>query len=230
MESVKISEIIRLASNFSVLVPLVFYLAKVRYASRQVHIIGVLIIVAGLSDLIGFILFNRHESTAVVFNTYYALLFLLLSWFYYEALAVKTIRIMIWIGFAVYFLSFALVSIYVQSFYEYQSLMWLITAVFLIIYSIAYFFFSLSSIVNSDALGYSLIWINVGIMIYFCLNLFLFVMGNYVLTQLDPEMSALIWSSHNVNNVLKNVLFSLGILAFRKKPLLTPEAAYAARY
>lgn len=230
MESVKISEIIRLASNFSVLVPLVFYLTKVRYASRQVHIIGVLIIVAGLSDLIGFILFNRHESTAVVFNTYYALLFLLLSWFYYEALAVKTIRIMIWIGLAVYFLSFALVSMYVQSFYEYQSLMWLITAVFLIIYSIAYFFFSLSSIVNSDSLGYSLIWINVGIMIYFCLNLFLFVMGNYVLTQLDPEMSALIWSSHNVNNVLKNVLFALGILAFRKKPRLTPEAAYAARY
>lgn len=229
MESVKISEVIRLASNFSVLVPLVFYLAKIRYASRQVHIIGALLIVSGLCDLIGFILFNRQESTAVLFNTYYALLFLLLSWFYYEALSVKTLRTMVWIGFAVYFLSFALVTVYVQSFHEYQSLMWLITAVFMIIYSIAYFFLSLSSIVNSDHLGYSLTWINVGIMIYFCLNLFLFVMGNYVLTQLEPEISALIWSSHNVNNIIKNILFALGISVLAKKSVLTPEAMYAAR-
>lgn len=230
MESVKISEVIRLASNFSVLVPLVFYLIKIRYASRQVHIIGALLIVSGLSDLIGFILFNRQESTAVLFNTYYALLFLLLSWFYYEALSVKTLRTMVWIGFAVYCVSFALVSVYVQSFYEYQSLMWLITAVFMIIYSIAYFFLSLSSIVNSDHLGYSLTWINVGIMIYFCLNLFLFVMGNYVLTQLEPEISALIWSSHNVNNIIKNILFALGISVLAKKSVLTPEAMYAAKY
>ncbi|MGC1240791.1 MAG: hypothetical protein WA874_04340 [Chryseosolibacter sp.] len=230
MESVKISEIIRLASNFSVLIPLVIYLTKIRYASRQIHIIGALILVSGVSDLIGFILFSRQQSTVLLFNSYYILLFLLLSWFYYEALFVNTRKVLIWIGLVGYLLSFGLVTMYVQSFSEYQSLMWLITAIIMIIYSIAYFFFSLSSIVTSDSLGYSLIWINVGVMIYFCLNLFLFVMGNYVLTQLDPEMSALIWSSHNVNNIIKNVLFALGIYAFTKKALLTPEASYAAKY
>lgn len=229
MESVKISEIIRLASNFSVLIPLVFYLAKIRFASRQVHIIGALIIVSGLCDLIGFILLNRQASTAVLFNTYYALLFLLLSWFYYEALTVKTLRILVWIGLLVYFVSFALVSVYVQSFFEYQSLMWLITAIFMIIYSISYFFLSLSSIAQADYLGYSLTWINVGIMIYFCLNLFLFVMGNYVLTQLEPEISALIWSSHNVNNIIKNILFALGISVLAKKSL-TDASTFIPKY
>lgn len=217
MESVKISDIIRVASNLSVLMPLAMYLSRIRYASRQIHIVGVLVIVSGICDLFGLFFFERNESTAVLFNIYYALVFFLLSWFYYEALFVNTRRILIWIGLAVYLQSFILVTVYVQGFQQYQTLMWLITAIIMIIYSISYFFYSLSTIAASGYFGYSLIWINVGVMIYFCLNLFLFLMGNYVLTRLDPETSALIWSSHNINNILKNILFAIGIYFYRKK-------------
>lgn len=217
MDSVKVSEIIRVASNISLLVPLAIYLTKVRYASRQVHIIGALIIASGLCDLVGLILFSRKESTVVLFNAYYAILFFLLTWFYYEILFVNTRRIMVWIGLAVYLQSFILITFFVQNIFEYQTLMWLITAVIMIAYSIAYFFYSLSTIIASGYFGYSLIWINVGVMIYFCLNLFLFVMGNYVLTQLDPETSAMIWSSHNINNIIKNILFAVGIYFYKRK-------------
>ena len=217
MESAKISEIIRMASNLSLLVPLSVYLTRIRYASRQVHIIGILIIVSGLCDLTGLILFSQRQSTVVLFNTYYALLFLLLTWFYYEALFVNTRRIMIWIGLAIYLQSFILITVYVQNFLQYQTLMWLITALIMITYSIAYFFYSLSTITTSGYFGYSLVWINIGVMIYFCLNLFLFLMGNYVLTKLDTETSALIWGSHNVNNIIKNILFAVGIFFYKKK-------------
>ena len=217
MQQPDISEIIRVASNLSMLVPLGIYLARIRYASRQIHIIGVLIIVSGISDLIGSILFSQRESTVVLFNTYYTLLFLLLSWFYYEVLFVKTRRVLIWIGLAVYLQSFILVTAYVQSFQQYQTLMWVISAMIMIIYSISYFFYSISTITLNTYFGYSFVWINMGVMIYFCLNLFLFMMGNYVLTQLDPETGALIWSSHNVNNIIKNILFAIGISFFKKK-------------
>jgi hypothetical protein len=199
------------------LLPLLLYLSRIKYASRQVHIIGVLLIVSGVCDLIGMVLFSRNQSTVVLFNTYYALMFALLTWFYYEALFVNSRRMMIWVGLAIYVQSFVLVTIYVQSFLEYQTLMWVIGAVILIIYSIAYFFHSLSTISASGYFGYSLIWINIGIMIYFCLNLFLFVMGNYVLTRLDPETSAMIWSSHNINNIIKNILFAIGISFYKRK-------------
>jgi hypothetical protein len=217
MESAQISEIIRMASNLSLLLPLSVYLTRIRYASRQVHIIGILIIVSGLCDLTGLILFSHRQSTVVLFNTYYALLFLLLTWFYYEALFVNTRRIMIWIGLAIYLQSFILITVYVQNFFQYQTLMWLITALIMITYSIAYFFYSLSTITTSGYFGYSLVWINIGVMIYFCLNLFLFLMGNYVLTKLDAETSALIWSSHNVNNIIKNILFAVGIFFYKRK-------------
>lgn len=217
MESEKISEIIRVASNISLMLPLAMYLARMKYASRQVHIIGILIIVSGVCDLAGLYLFHKHQSTVVLFNTYYALLFFLLTWFYYEILFVNTRRIMIWIGLAVYLQSFVLVTVFVQNLLQYQTLMWLITALIMITYSIAYFIYSLSTITTSGYLGHTFIWINIGVMIYFCLNLFLFLMGNYVLTKLDPEMSALIWSSHNLNNIIKNVLFAIGIYFYRKR-------------
>jgi hypothetical protein len=217
MESVNISEIIRGASNLSLLLPLTIYLARIKYASRQVHIIGILIIVSGICDLAGFFLFRQHQSTVVLFNTYYALSFFLLTWFYYEILFVNTRRILIWIGLAVYIQSFVLVTLFVQNFLQYQTLMWLITALIMITYSIAYFFYSLTTLTTAGYSGYSMIWINIGVMIYFCLNLFLFVMGNYVLTKLDPETSALIWSSHNINNIIKNILFAIGLYFYRRK-------------
>lgn len=217
MEPANLTEIFRIASNLSVLFPLIMYVNRFRQASRPIHITGILVLVSALSDLCGIFLFDNDRSTAVLFNIYYALLFLLLTWFYYDVLFVNTRRIMIWIGLAVYLQSFVLVTVFVQGFLQYQTLMWVITAVIMIVYSIAYFFYSLSTISSSGLLGYSLIWINIGVMIYFCLNLFLFVMGNYVLTQMDPETGAMVWSSHNVNNIIKNILFGTGIYFYKKK-------------
>lgn len=212
-----IAEVIRIASNVSLLLPLMMYLRRMRFASREVHIIGALVIFSGLSDVIGLVLFSRNQSTVVLFNTYYALMFFLLTWFYYQVLFVTTHKFILWISIAVYIQSFVLVTAFLQSFFQYQTVMWLVTAVVMIIYSIAYFFHSLSAIGTTGNAGSSLIWINIGVMIYFCLNLFLFVMGDYVLTKLDPETSAMIWSSHNVNNIIKNILFAIGIYFSQKR-------------
>lgn len=217
MEQGIISDIIRVASNISLLFPLIMYLSRARYASREVHIIGALIVVSGLCDLVGFVLFSRSQSTVVLFNSYYALMFFLLTWFYYEVLFANTRKLMFWVGLLIYLQSFVLVTSFVQTFFQYQTVMWVITAIIMIVYSIAYFFYSVSAITTTGYLGSSLIWINVGVMIYFCLSLFLFVMGNYVLTKLDPETSAMIWSSHNVNNIIKNILFGIGIHFYRRQ-------------
>jgi hypothetical protein len=217
MEPVNTSEIIRIASNVSLVVPLAIYFARFKYASKRVHIIGGLIIVSAICDLIGFILSRGQHSTVVLFNAYYAILFFLLTWFYYEILFINNRRVMVWIGLAIYLQSFILITFFVQSFFEYQTLMWVITAIIMITYGIAYFFYSFSALPASNVFGHTLIWINSGILIYFCLNLFLFILGNYVLTRLDSEMSALIWSFHNVNNIIKNILFAVGIYFYKRK-------------
>ncbi len=217
MRSDLLSDIIRIASNVSLAFPLVMYLMRFKHATRRVHIIGALVIISGISDLVGFILSKDQESTVVLFNTYYAVLFFLLTWFYYEILFLNNRRIMVWIGLAIYLQSFILTTLFVQSFFEYQTLMWVITAIIMIIYGIAYFFYSFSTIPMANVFGYSFIWINSGVLIYFCLSLFLFTVGNYALTRLDTEMSAVVWSFHNVSNILKNVLFAIGIYLYKRK-------------
>lgn len=218
MEPVHISGVIRAASNLSVILPLVVYLLRMRYAARQIHVIGILIIVSGLADLVGFVLLSGGQSTVELFNVYYILLFILLSWFYYEVMLASTRRLVIGLGSVVYLISFMLVSAYVQDFRQYQTLMWVITAIIMITYSISYFFYSVSTISSAAFYAYGLIWINIGVMIYFCLSLFLFVMGSYVLTKLDADTSALIWSSHNINNIIKNILFAIGIFVHQRSP------------
>lgn len=223
MKPPDISEIIRLASNISLLLPLAVYLTRFRYATTRVHIIGALIVVSGVCDLIGFVLREGQQSTAVLFNIYYTLLFFLLTWFYYEILFLNTRRMVVWIGLAIYLQSLILITIFVQSFLEYQTLMWVITAIIMIVYSIAYFLYSISNMPMPSLFGYTLMWINSGVLIYFCLNLFLFILGNYVLTRLEPQTSLLIWSFHNVNNIIKNVLFAVGIYFYKRKIIVDFE-------
>jgi hypothetical protein len=217
MDLVDASSIIRIASNVSVILPLIVYLSRIRHASSRVHIIGVLVIVSAISDLVGLFLYKQNQPTVILFNSYYAILFFLLTWFYYEVLFINSRRIILWVGLAIYLQSFILVTLYVQSFFEYQTLMWVITAIIMIIYSTAYFFYSLSAIPASNIFNYTFMWINTAVLIYFCLNLFLFAMGSHVLTKLDRQMSMMLWSSHNVNNIIKNILFAIGIYLYKKK-------------
>ncbi len=217
MRSELLTNIIRIASNVSLAIPLVIYLMRFKYATRRIHIIGILVIVSGISDLIGYILSSDQQSTVVLLNTYFAVLFFLLTWFYYDILFLNNRRMMIWIGLAIYLQSFILTTLFVQSYLEYQTLMWVITAIIMIIYGIAYFFYSFSTIPMSNVFGYSFIWINSGVLIYFCLCLFLFTVGDYALTQLDTKTSAMVWSFHNVSNLLKNILFAIGIYLHKRK-------------
>ena len=218
-----LAEIVRLTSILSVVIPLILYVVKMRHASRPVHFVGVLIIISALSDIAAYFLSARGESTVTLFNSYYVIVFILLGWFYYEILPPEKSSRTTIAGLVVYVLAFILVTLYVQPFNVYQTFMWTITGMIMIFFSISYFINLFSARINVSS--YELLWINSGILLYFSLNLFLFVMSSYILTKLDPEISVLIWSFHNVNNIMKNVLFGCGIYAFSKERVVSSETA-----
>lgn len=215
MKSDNIPEIIRLASILSVLLPLIFYLIRVKTTSRTVHKIGGVIILSAVSDAIAFYFFKGGQSTVFLFNTYYLALFLFLAWFYNGILTTRSGRNTVLTGLFGYILAFILVTTFVQGYDEYQTFMWTITGIIIIVFSISYFLSVFSAQLPMENFG--LLWINSGILFYFSFNLFLFVMSSYVLTKLAPELSMLIWSFHNVNNIIKNILLALGISLFKKE-------------
>src|SRR5687767_10346676 len=79
-----VAELIAHSSFVSVLIPLIFYFLNFKNATRSLHFIGALLIVSLISDSIGLYLYLHKQPTAYVLNTYYLLMFILLSWFFYE--------------------------------------------------------------------------------------------------------------------------------------------------
>jgi hypothetical protein len=214
MRSESISEIIRYASILSVVLPLIVYFTKIKHASRAVHLIGAALVISAISDMVGYVLFAGGKSTVILFNGYYAVQFLLLTWFYYEVLPSDKAKSIVIGGLVTYALAFALITVFIQPLSEYQNYLWTITGMIMIVYGIAYFVNLFASEPNHG--NHWVLWINSGILFYFSFNLFVFFMSKYVLTKLEPEVSLLVWSFHNVNNILKNILVAFGVAAFGK--------------
>lgn len=214
MRSESFSEVIRFASVFSVAFPLLAYLVKFRNASRPIHIIGMLAIISAASDTLALVFFSQNTSTVLLFNSYYVISFALLALFYLSVMQEKTGKTTVMIGIVIYLVAFVLLSVSYQPFTEYQTFVWTLTGMIVLVLSVYYFLyiFGMRTPMNNNAL----LWINSGILYYFSLNLFLFVMSSYVLTKLEPQISLLIWSFHNINNILKNVLIGFGISSFTK--------------
>ncbi|RAW02932.1 hypothetical protein DQQ10_02165 [Pseudochryseolinea flava] len=168
-----------------------------------------LTLASALSDLVGGIYFSQGRSTVVLFNSFYVVQFFLLTWFYFELAKTKKSRTTVLGGLFIYAVAFVLVSVYLQSFLEYQTFLWTISGMIMILFSSSYvvYLFSAGTVMQNHAS----FWINSGILYYFSFNLFLFVMSSYVLTKLEPQIGMLIWSFHNANNVVKNILLGLGI-------------------
>ncbi len=215
MISAPISEIISHASFISVAFPFIFYLLRLKYATRPAHLIGAMTLISGLSDSIGLYRYKNGLSNVALFNAYDVAFFLLLAWFYYEVSNDSPKhKSIVRVSLVIYIIAYLVVVTLVQSFFsEYLTLMWTLGGTICILYSISYFISVFSAIRPMNNAG--LLWINSGVLFYFSFNLFLFVMANYVLTKLDHELGLIIWSFHNVNNILKNLLIGLGLSAFR---------------
>ncbi|HET9057304.1 MAG TPA: hypothetical protein VFN30_10720, partial [Chitinophagaceae bacterium] len=55
------------------------------------------------------------------------------------------------------------------------------------------------------------------VFLYFSFNLFLFIIANYVFKNFSNEIGMTVWGFHNINNIVKNILFAVGIYYAGKK-------------
>lgn len=210
-----LAQIIAHASSLSIAIPLLIYLIKIKSASKQNHIILGLIIVSGLSDLVGFILYSNRLSTATLSNIQDVLQFILLFWFYFEVFKDKN-KWVFYIGIVAYLISFLTVTLFFQGFFQNQNMMWSISALILILYGIAYFYNLFTKLPVQHPYLYSSLWVNLGVLFYFSLSLWLFVMADYILNDIDVNTGREIWSYHNINNIVKNTFFAIGIYSGAK--------------
>jgi hypothetical protein len=203
-------EFIRIVSNLSIIVPLVLYFLKIKIASRQVHIIGALVITSALCDLTGFILMSGKYSTALIINIYYLLTFILLSWYYYESIFQARYKKVLPVGSMVFLVLSLLITLTMQDISYYQNRVWVLVSVIVLTYALIFGAEIHKNVLSTGEQGPSAICFNSGVFFYFAWSTGIFIVTEYLLMQLDRETMLTVWSAHNLGNISKNIFLAWG--------------------
>jgi uncharacterized oligopeptide transporter (OPT) family protein len=212
----QVVEIIRRASGYSIIVPLLVYLYKARGAPKQNHIIAGLLMLSAVCDIIGDYLFRNKLPTATLSNTYYFFLFVFLCWFYYEILFRNEAKGVFYTGVAIYLISFLVITLFVQGIDQNQSYSWFILDLVILLFVFTYgkYLFKADLFDSNNA---STLYFTIGIGIYFSMTLWIFAINQYLLDKDNLEASRVVWAFHNINNITKNLLFAKGLSLTGKK-------------
>lgn len=203
-------------SYFSIVVP-IYCLFKKRHVLklRQYQLLGILFLVSALADLVGYILIRNGISNHAVNNLYYLVSFTVLSLLYSRLLPDVRQAIYSFVGVAC--CVFIWDTFCIQSITGVQSYVITFCAVLSIGYAIIYYDHLLNKRPALYIMHYPFFWINSAVMYYFGLNLFLFAFSNYIFENLKDDEILAVWSFHNVNNIVRNILFATGLSFIESK-------------
>ena len=204
-------------SIFSFLIPLVARLV-IRHQEKSIiwNLLLALFVVSGGVDLITFFSKVSRVQSASLINSYTIIQFFLLGFIYFE-LYLREHRSIFYAAVGVYVVFEILNSIFLQPFNTFQNFSWTLTGIIFIMFAIGW---KLHIFVTTPVLKlnkYPYFWINTAILCYFSVNLFLFILTNYVFTNMTESLGRIFWSFHNFNNIVKNVLFAIGLYYFSPK-------------
>src|SRR5260370_9647538 len=94
---------------------------------------------------------------------------------------------------------------------EYQSLLWLIGDLLILANATYYYNSMYMALPTNNIFRFAPAWITIGVFYYFSFNLFLFASANFVFKDETSEVGLVFWGFHNLNNIVKNCFFAIGI-------------------
>jgi hypothetical protein len=201
---------------FSILLTVItfgVYLIRRKVFIKDVSIAAGVLVVSVVFDCIGYYFVQHKIITAFLYNLQDVIQFGLLSWFYYKIVFSRTGNRVFKTATALYIVFLFTISIFVQNpITKHQNYMWVISSVILILYAIYFCYDLLKTISSRRELTLNAIsWINFGTLYYFTFSILLFLLFEIIVTQFSAEVSKLIWSFNNVNNIIKNCMILIGL-------------------
>jgi hypothetical protein len=216
-------ELIRFLSNLSVIAPLIVGIARARLMPTENRIIFFLVTASAIADLIGFNFATSGKDTSALFNGFTSVAFIITSWYFYQVVFKFRAKAYFIVGLGVYLLAF-MIAIIKSGFSLYQGELWALSGFVLVFFGIIYNNYQVEKPPLLDRNLYSGLIFNAAIMFYFSFNFFLFIIANYVLTELPAETARIAWGFHNLNNIIKNIAFAFGFYFTNRRRLnLTDE-------
>jgi len=81
----------------------------------------------------------------------------------------------------------------------------------LIGYSIKYYFQLLDDLPTVNIFRFSPFWFNTAVFYYFGATFLIFISSNYVMQTQSNNFGRIFWSFHNLNCIIKNIVFAIAI-------------------
>jgi hypothetical protein len=205
-----VDRILVYSSTFSALVPLLFGLPNFFRSNPIIlKLLCILTAVSFLADVSSFVLIRVGVNPNYAGSSYQFLEFYLLTFIYYQAFLQPSIsKILILAGLI--FCFFSLLDLLYLQHEGINSYTKSFSAIFFIVLSIAYFYQLLRDMPSLQIHHLPMFWINAAVLFYFAGNFFLFILSDYLIKVMNNNL-IVYWSFHNLVNVIKNVLFAVGM-------------------
>jgi len=112
---------------------------------------------------------------------------------------------------------FVVDSFYFQKITAFQSYTRILESIICIGYSVL--FYSRSSKISpvGDPVRDSSFWINTAFWYYFTVNIFLFSVSSFIFNETSTSIATVFWGFHNFNNIMRNLLLTLGIYFYQRE-------------
>lgn len=193
------------SSVFSALIPIIIGFKKLKEQTRIGCLILVLVLISLGSDMLSYISAVIFHNNYWVLHIYHILEIMILSLFYFYFLRSKT-HLYFWMIFLCIYLFDV---IFVSNIIEMNSVLIAVESLLFILYGVLGYFRLFKEEVHLFLDKSPEFWFNTAIITYFSGALFSWSMFHY-LHQPDGS-GAGTWAFHNIANILKNILFAIGL-------------------
>ncbi len=197
----------------SAFVPTIIGLINLRLKSHLLKSLWLLIFLAFAIDILGVSIRSFSNEFG---NAYRLIEFILLLRVYYFAFESRALKGFVAIGL-IYTIFFVADLFFFQP-AQLNSFSITLTSLVFIIFSILYFLKLMRDLPTTQIQKLPMFWINTAVLVYFAGSFFVFLLRNYLIEVLHDNQ-ILYWSFHNILNIIKNLLFAIGLWQGIRKPL-----------
>jgi len=180
---------------------------------RLMAIFCILSVIPDVAGLVASYLKLRHYNNLVLFHFFDMMAAVFFTLIYQRAFYKQLFKKITFILGGLSLLIMVCNAIFIEGLWKYPSVSNTVLCVLLIIFSLIYFYELLSRQEFTYIEKQGMFWINSGVLFYFAINIFLFMLYN----DINSDQKADYYMMQSVTNIIANLLFSVGLLCKPQK-------------
>ena len=200
---------LNISSSVSGVFPVIAALYNYKHLDKVLKIAALFFLVSSLFDWVLEFTKMVANNNLPAIHLFIAISIMFFAAIYYYAFFNPFLKKIVIILAAIALLIVIFNVIFVEGIWQYPSMSNTVLGVLLIFFSLAYFYQLLNrqEFIHIEKQG--LFWINAGVLFYFSINIFLFMLLRRIIAAHQQEDYYMI---HIITNIIANVLYSVGLL------------------